>query len=376
MKKVLYICPFSHIGGGEISLLTILKALDRGKYDAHIICYARGPFVDRARSLGFPVLVFERGPLYTDFFLIARIAYYIMKNDISLVHVNSLDICAGIAARCSRIPLVGHLRVIMPFTWRDRLFVRMAARVIAVSKAAVDNFCQASLSRGKNFVIIPPAVEIPALVKPASLREEFRVPPAAYLVGAVGRIDMWKGYEYFIDAAAAISKERPDFYFILAGMPSETDAAERGYFESLKTHVARSGLSDRFFFIGFRDDPLGVIAACDLIAVTSYLRGGYKKVVTEGFGRVAAEAMAVGVPVVASNAGGLSEIIEDKKTGLLVPPQNSEALYRAILKIAGDEDLQRLLVCNARAKFEALYTVARQRSALESLYGKVLSEDA
>lgn len=373
MKRILYISPFSHIGGGEISLLTILKAIDRGRFGPHLICYEDGPFVENARSLGLKVSIFKRGSFYTDPALIMRLISYIKKNGIDLVHVNSLDIRAGIAARSSGVPVVGHLRVIMPFTWRDILFVRMAQRVIAVSKVVVDSFCEISSGCRRAFVIIPNAVEVPAVVRPSPLREEFGLSPEARLVGAVGRIDPWKGYEYFIDAAAGISRTMPNVYFFLAGIPSETDRCEHDYFGSLKIRVARSGLNGRFFFLGFRSDPLSVIAACDVIVIPSYPLVRHGKSITEGFGRVSAEAMAVGVPVVASNVGGLGEIIEDKKTGLLVPPQDKDALSRAILEILGDKNLKELLVRNARVKFESLYTVGRQRLALESLYESVLS---
>ena len=373
MKQILYISPFSHIGGGEISLLTILTNLDRKRFTPHLICYEDGPFVKKARSLGFKVSIFKRGQFYTDPFLIMRLIWYIKRNGINLVHVNSLDIRAGLAAWYSGVPFIGHLRVIIFFTWRDYFFTRLAKQVISVSNAVTKSFCEAFPAARKVFVVISNAVEVPAVVKPAPLREEFGLPPRTYLVGAIGRIDPWKGYEYLIDAAARITRITPHVYFVLIGGPSKTNPTEQHYLEMLKKRVARAAIVDRFIFTGFIDNPLNVIAACDIIAIPSYSLGRYGGKITEGFGRVAAEAMAVGVPVVASNIGGLSEIVEDGKTGLLVPPQNSDALYRAILRIIGDKNLKELLGRNGRAKFESLYTVEQQRSALESLYESVLS---
>ncbi len=98
MKQILYISPFSHIGGGEISLLAILKTLDRERFSPHLICYEDGPFVKNARSFGFKDSIFERGPFYTDPLLIMRLISYIKKNGIDLIHVNSLDIRALAAA--------------------------------------------------------------------------------------------------------------------------------------------------------------------------------------------------------------------------------------------------------------------------------------
>ena len=154
MKQILYISLFSHIGGGEISLLTILKNLDRKRFTPHLICYEDGPFVEKARSLDFKVSIFERGPFYTDPFLIMRLIWYIKRNRINLVHVNSLDIRAGLAAWYSGVPFIGHLRVIIFFTWRDYFFTRLAKQVISVSNAVTKSFCEAFPAARKVFVVI------------------------------------------------------------------------------------------------------------------------------------------------------------------------------------------------------------------------------
>ncbi len=137
MRTILYVSPPARLGGGEISLLTLVAGLPRDRYRPVIVTYEDGELVERLRAMGVDVEVLRRGPA-----LIPRLARLIRRQEAGLVHVNLFDLRAALAARWAGVPLIGHLRVIFPFRWPDRLFVRLCDRTIAVSDAVRDHFCR------------------------------------------------------------------------------------------------------------------------------------------------------------------------------------------------------------------------------------------
>jgi glycosyltransferase involved in cell wall biosynthesis len=371
--RVLYVSPFSHIGGGEISVLTVIDNLERARFSPSLICYEDGAFVERAREHGIETAVFRRAGLLSEGSIVRDLVRYIRRSGIRLVHVNSLDIRAGIAARLAGVPCIGHLRVVFPFTWRDRLFVRLSSATIAVSRSVVDEFCKESFSCRSKFIVMPNMVDVPEEVKPAPLRTEFNIPKDAPLVGMAGRMDPFKGHGVFIDAAVMIRKSFPEARFFIIGAPDPGNEGEEAYLEAQKARVRDSGLSDRVIFTGFRKDPLETIAALDVMVIPSRIIRKGAGIATEGFGRVAIEAMAVGVPVVSSDAGGLKEIIEDGVSGILVPMDDVDKTARAVIDLLQDGQKADTIRMSAKKRFDALYSV-RAMAGLQGLYDDILKK--
>lgn len=359
------------MGGGELSLIAILKNLDKQTYKVRVICYEDGHFPDKLRELGFECAILRRGSKLWDWLLILRLVRYIRKDKIDIVHVNSLDIRAGLAARLSGVPLVGHLRVIFPLGWPDFLFAGLSSRIMAVSNAVVEGFCGSYPRFRSKFTVLPNAVEIPYEIKPASLREEFGLPDNAWLVGMAGRIDPYKGHHVFIDAAQVIKKKIPQAVFFIIGEASE-DKEGRRYLSELREHIDKLGLRGNFIFSGFRRDIMNVISALDTVVIPSLEQRKKNGVIKEGFGRVVIEAAVCGSPAVASRVGGLEEIIEDGITGILVPADNPEELAEAVVNLFENPEKRARIEKEARRKAEAEYGISSQMTALEGVYCSVL----
>jgi glycosyltransferase involved in cell wall biosynthesis len=136
------------------------------------------------------------------------------------------------------------------------------------------------------------------------------------VIGTVARLEPTKGIKYLLDAAAIIDKEFPSVYFVIVG-----DGPER---EFLQQYAVRLGIEKKVFFIGFRDDVPSLLRIFDIAVIPS---------VREGLSIFCLEALAAGCPVVASDVGGLAEIITSQKTGLLVPPKNAKALADALISL-------------------------------------------
>jgi glycosyltransferase involved in cell wall biosynthesis len=372
VKNILYISAFSHIGGGEISLLLLLKNLDHQMVRPFLICYSEGPFVQKAKALGIKTVIFKRNYPFASVVIVLKIFSFLKKNSINLVHVNSLDIRAGIVAWLARVPFIGHLRVIFPFTWRDRLFVQLSNRTIAVSNAVMNAFCKKRSSYRDKFIVIPNATEIPRNLTSAPLRKEFRLPKDSKLIGAVGRIDPCKGYEFFLESAAIIKKQWEKVFFFIVGDVVPGDSEGKYYLDILRRKTAELNLQNCLFFTGYREDISKIIKSLDILVIPSIVLKKNRVEITEGFGRVAIEAMAVEMPVVATNTGGLPEIVEDNINGMLVPPGDPYAITQAVIMILNDPVKARTLGKAGRKRVKEIFSIERNIGETEKIYFDIL----
>jgi glycosyltransferase involved in cell wall biosynthesis len=236
----------------------------------------------------------------------------------ALFHVSCSDQGSGLAAlaggRLVRCPVVATLHLVSPgrTRWRERVSIWALARadaVIAVSESVAEYL----RSRG-----VPSTVVLNG-VDPAPPRDDPRadlgLDPDAFVVGGIGRLDAQKGWDVLCRAAALVRQRIPGARFVVIG---------RGPEEGRLAGMPECGQVD---FIGYRDDAPSYLPAFDALVVPSRF---------EGFGRVAAESMLAGVPVVASGIGGLPEVVGD--CGVLVPPECPEELAEALVRVAEDRE--------------------------------------
>jgi glycosyltransferase involved in cell wall biosynthesis len=214
-----------------------------------------------------------------------------------------------------------------------------AARVLAVSEA-VAAFVRA-LTRGRGRVDVlaggVPAAE--GLLSRRDARAALALDDAAFVVGAAGRLEAVKGYAHLVAAVPAMAERAPGLTVVLIG-----DGPERA---ALEDRARDAGAAGRVRFAGWRPEAWRLLPACDVFVQPS---------LDEGLGIAALEAMAAGVPVVASGVGGLAEIVQDGRTGLAVSPGDPGALAGAVGRLAGDAALRETLAAAGReaaAAFDA-----------------------
>ena len=355
-----------------MSLRTLIKALDRERFEPIIACYGRGELPDTFKEAGIEVHVFERRGLLSSFTIILRLAALIKARDVRLMHVNTLDIRAGLAARLLAVPLVGHLRVIFPFSWVDRLFVRLSDRVVSVSDAVRDHFCARHKGLAGKFTTVPNAVALERDTGRAELRAELNIDSDAQVVAAVGRIDPWKGFEFFVRMAGMVKRDNTRARFVLAGAVDPDDPESVDYDKELRSIVGELQISEEFFFLGYRRDALSVIRQSDVLVVPSVLLKSSRGLRTEGFGRVVIEAMALGTPVVAAAVGGIPEIIQDGVSGKLVEHSDAAALAADVNSILNDANLHNRLREGGRQRFQEMYRADVHACAVQDLYESLL----
>lgn len=224
---------------------------------------------------------------------------------------------------------------------------RDAAAVTALSRAIAD-------------VLAERFPEIAATVIPSALTAERADPeraaairaaiPEDFLVGNVAALDIAKGHLEFLEAARNLAAAHADMGFVMVGDGPDGEAIRRAAEGQLRVH-----------FTGFVDNVADYLAAFDIFAFPSH---------HEGLGSVLLQAMAAGTPVVASDTGGIPELIRHEETGLLVPPRDAEALALAIGRLYEDEALRERLAATARRRLDQ-FSVTTIADHVEAVYRSV-----
>ena len=387
--RVLHLSPFRQaISGSDESLVDLAGNLGAFGIESVVALPKSSPYVGRYEKAGakivhLPVVSIRRSyrPDRWAGFAFGMVADLIglrallKSNAIQLVHTNMETVPAGLlAARNAGLPGVVHVRStsIGHPRWVFRRLVgylrRYSDRAIAISDAVYNLLLEGGFPAERLVKIYDP-IDV-NLYRPRSNDEISRlfkeklggsgVPSGSRIVGLIGRMNPIKGQGVFLDAAASIATRFEDAQFLLIG--SAADSRELRYEEELRRKARSLGIAERTHFMGFRSD------VCDLLPLFSV---SVSPSTTEAFGRPAAEAMACGVPVVVTATDGLKEIVLDGETGLIVPPQNAEALSDAVAKVLSDSALAARMGRRGRerviANFSSGIHAEKMRLLFESL---------
>jgi glycosyltransferase involved in cell wall biosynthesis len=189
----------------------------------------------------------------------------------------------------------------------------------------------------------------------AQVRQRLDLTPASKVVGMVARMFPAKRHDIFLQAAAMVNHVMPDTRFVLLG-----DGVLRSYLEKLSQEL---GLASKAIFFGEQRDVAPYLSTFDVFALSSD---------TEGLSLSVCEAMAMAKPVVATDVGGNRELVEEGKTGFLVPPRNPEALSKAIIRVLQNPDMAQSMGKTAREKVATQLGLERYLDEYQSLYEETL----
>jgi glycosyltransferase involved in cell wall biosynthesis len=187
-----------------------------------------------------------------------------------------------------------------------------------------------------------------------TLHKDYSIPEDAPIVGVVARLEAEKGHRTLVEAWADVLKGVSNAWLLIVGEGSERDA--------LEAQAEALSVSERIVFTGRREDVPAVTAALDVAVLPSY---------REAQGLSVLEAMALNRPVVASNVGGIPEMIEDGATGLLVPPGDSQALAAAIVRLLKDHPYADMLARGGHALVHDRFCIELMVSQISNIYDEV-----
>ena len=382
--RILHLISFGGLGGAQQSILGLLQGQDRSRYQPIVACPPMDDLAKAATALGIPVLPLQwpvrltrvsrlSGPLELFRFAAGVVAALpmvrraIRESGADLIQTQDLKthVLGGLAARLERRPCIWHLRddVGLGLVRAALSFLGAfaAERVVAISSAVGSRLIGPVRRRT---VVIYNGVDMRRLEQQASsgetpeaLRGEGR------RVGMVGHMAPLKGQDLFLRAAAELAPRFPDLQFVVVGdAVYRTTERYRAYKSELQTLAQDLGIANRVVFTGAVDRIGAVLQALDVLVVPSR---------SEGLGRVAIEGMALGRPVVATCIGGLMEVVVDRETGILVPPEDPAAIARAVAELLENPQRASRMGEEARKQVQKKFPIEGHIERMSVLYDDV-----
>jgi glycosyltransferase involved in cell wall biosynthesis len=354
MKKILCIVHRMNYSGAPISLLRILKHLDRSRFQPSVLATKPGPMLKEYQDQGINCQLWKERENFFSKIDILRLVSLIRKNRIDIVHVNTGILpAAALAAGLSPAKCVWHLHEVPPKppNWRWRLARRFADFFIFNS-----HHTYLSLSRmvriDQKWRVIYSGVDLPfdSLPPPE--------PGSRFKIAMVGNIQSIKGQIFMVDTLAQLRPSYPDLELHLVG-----DCFEKSYLEEIKTRAREKNVLGNFIFHGLRPDPMEIVKDCDLLVHPGLV---------ESLGNAIIEAMAWGKPVVAFDEGGPAEIIKNGETGYLVPKHDSGLLADRIADLLHDPGLRRRMGQNAFREVQERFSAEKIAKEVMDIYNSLL----
>ena len=387
-------------GGEEYGVLEYLKAmltyLDRAQVTVIGIFFGNGkataalqPLCDETVILGKDTLLPLSDPyrgrwniavlvkkLAFAFIRMLQLARIIKTKTIDVIDINFFphNLLGGFSCRLAGCPCIWHSHGISSGSGLFARLTDFGAKHFANTVVCVSGFVQENLSaamRAKALVIYNgiDAHKVFALQEHGDLRKLIGVSDQHRLIGIFGSISLVKGHELFLKVAANLSKAFPDARFVIVGHENETLRMRFGLTDRLHQIIAENDLADKVFFTGFVPEAWRFMGDCDIICMPTV---SYGRVSGEGFGLVAAETMAAGVPIVAAGCGALPEIIENMQSGILFEPGNEDEMTTAITKLLNDETFRRQMAENGQKRISENFDISRTAQNMQLLYRSLL----
>lgn len=374
VRKVFYLLDSLNIGGTEVQAVELARRIPAAGYAVTLGCLrAQGPLLDRIR--GSEVVLREfypRGGIDSIGGLsqLLRLSLFLRREKFEIVHTHDLwsNLLGIPAARLAGVPvIVSSRRDLAHFDWyqgRRRLWLR---RIQSLSGAVVANAApiRDALVAEDGFApeklrVIHNGIDVEKFQTQLRARNDIRqrLFPGVEgsLIVLVGNMHTdVKGHPWLIDCAPAVVREFPSARFVLVG-----DGERKINFEQ---QVAKLGLERNFIFLGRRSDVPEILACCDIAVLPSR---------AEGLPNAILEYMAARLPVIASSVGGNSELVEDGVTGLLVPPEHSEALSGALLRLLREADLARRMAAKGHEFITQNFSFEKLVRDVDALYSELL----
>ncbi len=349
------------LGGAEKAVFTLATGLDRSRFDVRVACLLdRGPYAERLEAAGIPVHALAMSGR-TDVGAFWRLRALLRQHRPAILHtfLFHANLLGRFAAWSAGTPVrISSVRVCEEerpsHLWWDRWTQGLIHAETCVGEAVRRFTRERARIRDDRLVVIANAVQAQAPTPDARvrLRQADRLEEQDVLVLGVGRLDTQKAPEDLVRATLAVAA--PPLRLWIAGTgPRE---------ETLRAALACADAGDRARLLGRRTDVPDLLAAADVFALASRW---------EGMPNAVLEAMAAGLPVVATAVGGTTDLVLDGETGFLVPPGDLVAFSDRLRRLALDPALRRKLGEAGRARAESCFGIPRFLAAHATLYERL-----
>lgn len=369
--KIVQVIADSGLGGGPKHVLGLLSNIDRNKFDCFLVCPA-GNLNQEARKV--PEIKVYTLPFNSKFDLQALSGFRQIIEEIRAENdpfgpmvIHSHGSRASLFARLRRVPGVCYVYTEHRFDadfhlgspineWIQKRVLgwlnRRTDAIIAVSESVRRFLIDEKLVRRERIVVIPNGVDLKDF-EPRSHSEKRKT--SNPIIGSIGNLNSQKGHKFLIEAMSEIIKHYP-----LATLEIIGEGKDRKMLEGV---IKKNGLDHHVALLGRKEDVNRYLRHWDVFVLPS---------IAETFGIVLLEAMTAKVPIVATRVGGIPDVIENEKSGLLIRSRQSNEIARAVVRIMGDKDLAHRLTAEGRERIKQ-FSWKAMASKMEQLYSELVS---
>ena len=360
MIRVAYVIWSLGLGGAEQVVIRLAAGLDRKRFQPLIICLNdEGLFAAQAQAAGVEVIALHKGGP-ADLKVLIRLMRWMRSRRIDVVHTHlwGANLWGRLAARLAGVETIIATEHNVD-TWKrwyhlslDRILADWTTQLVAVSQAVREFYESRGVGVGRWQVICNGVAE--GSGHPRERGPAYRslgIVDGEPVVGLIGRLVPAKAPEVFVEAVARAARALPSMRALIIG-----DGPLRGQIEA---QVRRAGLEKTVIITGVRDDVPDLLAGMDALVFSSE---------REGLSMAMLEAMAAGVPVIATEVGGTPELIDSPSAGMLVPPRQPDALAEALVDLLSHPVKAQTIREAARRRVEQTFTLQRLIADHEALY--------
>lgn len=369
--NILYLITKLELGGAQKQLLTLISGLDKERFAVFLFTAKKGLMLSDVSSIDGLILARSRWlerPVnpFKDILAFLEICAFIKKNNIQIVHTHSskAGILGRLSARFAKVKFICHtahgwsFNDFQPFFQRklfillERLCARFTDKIIVVSYSDRQKGLANHIGGPDKFHLIRYGIDYSGFIlRDRDIRKELGIAAQDLTVGMVSCFKPQKAPQDFIRLASLVNQSMPGVKFILVG-----DGVLRARIQAL---INKFNLQRNVILTGWRKDINRILSAIDVLALTS---------LWEGLPIAVLEAIASSIPVIATNTGGIEEVIIDGKTGFLVSPQDTRGMSEKITLLLKDAGLRGQVARNAKNNLNGDFTLANMVKNYQDVY--------
>jgi glycosyltransferase involved in cell wall biosynthesis len=381
--RVLHAITRLIVGGAQENTMYTAALLDPDRFQVQVLSGpqtgSEGSLIEQVRARGVPLTILpdllrQVSPLH-DLKALWRLWRYIKDGKYTVVHTHSskAGILGRLAARLAQTPVIIHTVhgwsfhdymhpvVRQMYILLERWMATFSDALIVVSEQDRKKGLEAGIGRPEQYHLIRSAIPLdefcPAGIDRQAIRSQLGIPPGAVVIGNVGRFSAQKNPLDWVRIAGKIARACPDVFFLLVG-----DGPLR---DNVEEEIRKEGIQDRILLTGLRRDVRCLLAAMDIFLMTS---------LWEGLPRSLAQAMAMGLPVVANRVDGVAEGIQDGRTGYLVHPGELDQAAQYCIHLAQGRVAREAFGKRGRKFARASFDLRTMITQIEDIYDAIVSQ--
>ncbi|MEM2146428.1 MAG: glycosyltransferase [Candidatus Jordarchaeaceae archaeon] len=356
------------VGGAERVVCSLAKELDKSKFNVGVASFKGGPLADELRKEGIPVFVIGKKWKFDVVFFL-RLLRLLLKQRIDILHAHTFspNFWGRIASIVARVPIIittEHTVASYKKVWQrriDKYLSNFSNAIIAVSnevKKTLVSYCNIDPFK---IVVIHNGINYNnqktlTVEQLCILREHLKLKFGLPVILTIGRLSAPKGHIFLLEAISMLLKDNIKAQFLIAG-----DGPLRN---QLEQRAKQLEIQEYVNFLGFRDDVETLLQLADIIMFPS---------IREGFSIALLEAMAAGKPIIATDVGGNKEAIQSGISGILVPPQDANALKEALLFMLRYKEIALNMGKAGEKRFQENFTISITLTKIQTLYQNLIN---